>query len=444
MCSLDSFTVHEDAKDAWDFLVDLAEKTREWESTQENERSHGGKGFYVEGLVAKEAHLDSLIKRFEVLVTKEPNPVHQVSQVPMCNWCQSPGHVMEECPNTSGGNNHENVSALSLNNPYSNTYNPGWRNHPNFSWTQGNRAGPSNFQSQGLPSPQRPNFAPHPNFATHANFGPQGPQVPQVPQGPQVPQVPQIPQVPSFLPHQNCARPPALASYQLPLGFTNTGEAARISELEKSMALLMSSHNTVERQLSQIVTLLHEKEKGTLPSQPETNPRHQAQIQQGTPPRLNQIPNPQRPGPSGDCHMISALRSGREYQQASVPHSSPVDTPVAPIPVKASSEPPPLGLSDKPEENKEETSDRAYVPKAPFPSRLANNKKAKNVEKILEVLKQVQVNIPLLDAVAQVPAYAKVLKDLCTQKRATTVPKKAFLAAHISSPATAPKTCCEF
>ncbi|KAJ8644408.1 hypothetical protein MRB53_006156 [Persea americana] len=126
------------------------------------------------------------------------------------------------------------------------------------------------------------------------------------------------------------------------------------------MALLMSSHNTVERQLSQIVTLLHEKEKGTLPSQPETNPRHQAQIQQGTPPRLNQIPNPQRPGPSDDCHMISALRSGREYQQANVPHSSPVDTPVAPIPVKASSEPPPLGLSDKPEENKEETSDRAY------------------------------------------------------------------------------------
>ncbi|XP_043695157.1 uncharacterized protein LOC122645837, partial [Telopea speciosissima] len=51
----------------------------------------------------------------------------------------------------------------------------------------------------------------------------------------------------------------------------------------------------------------------------------------------------------------------------------------------------------------------------------------------LDVFKQVQVNIPLLDAIAQIPAYAKVLKDLCTQKRTTNVPKKAFLAANISS-----------
>ncbi|XP_074377697.1 uncharacterized protein LOC141719216 [Apium graveolens] len=39
----------------------------------------------------------------------------------------------------------------------------------------------------------------------------------------------------------------------------------------------------------------------------------------------------------------------------------------------------------------------------------------------------------LLDAIAQVPSYAKFLKDLCTKKRATNVPKKAFLIAHMSS-----------
>ena len=33
-----------------------------------------------------------------------------------------------------------------------------------------------------------------------------------------------------------------------------------------------------------------------------------------------------------------------------------------------------------------------------------------------EVFKQVQINIPFLDAIQQVPAYAKFLKDLVTMK----------------------------
>ena len=55
------------------------------------------------------------------------------------------------------------------------------------------------------------------------------------------------------------------------------------------------------------------------------------------------------------------------------------------------------------------------------------------MEKILEIFKQVKVNIPLLDAIQQVPSYAKFLKDMCTRKCMTNVPKKAFLAASVSS-----------
>ena len=55
------------------------------------------------------------------------------------------------------------------------------------------------------------------------------------------------------------------------------------------------------------------------------------------------------------------------------------------------------------------------------------------MEKILETFKQVKVNIPLLEAVQQVPSYAKFLKDLCTHKCTTNVPKKAFLIANINS-----------
>jgi len=45
----------------------------------------------------------------------------------------------------------------------------------------------------------------------------------------------------------------------------------------------------------------------------------------------------------------------------------------------------------------------------------------------------VQINIPFLDAIQQVPSYAKFLKDLITVKRKTNVPKKVCLTEHVSS-----------
>nr|KYP35319.1 hypothetical protein KK1_043653 [Cajanus cajan] len=38
-------------------------------------------------------------------------------------------------------------------------------------------------------------------------------------------------------------------------------------------------------------------------------------------------------------------------------------------------------------------------------------------KEILETFRKVEVNIPLLDAIKQIPRYAKFLKDLCTHKR---------------------------
>ncbi|KAM1876410.1 hypothetical protein ACFX14_043841 [Malus domestica] len=48
----------------------------------------------------------------------------------------------------------------------------------------------------------------------------------------------------------------------------------------------------------------------------------------------------------------------------------------------------------------------------PFPSRLRQSKKEENEKDILETFRKVQVNIPLLDAIKQVPRYAKFLKEL--------------------------------
>ncbi|RVW95570.1 Retrovirus-related Pol polyprotein from transposon 17.6 [Vitis vinifera] len=69
----------------------------------------------------------------------------------------------------------------------------------------------------------------------------------------------------------------------------------------------------------------------------------------------------------------------------------------------------------------------------PFPQALHGKKGVRNAVEILEVLRQVKVNIPLLDMIKQVPTYAKFLKDLCTIKRRLTVNKKAFLTEQVSA-----------
>jgi hypothetical protein len=43
------------------------------------------------------------------------------------------------------------------------------------------------------------------------------------------------------------------------------------------------------------------------------------------------------------------------------------------------------------------------------------------------VFKQVQINILFLDAIQQIPSYAKFLKDLVKVKRKMNLPKKAFM-----------------
>ena len=49
------------------------------------------------------------------------------------------------------------------------------------------------------------------------------------------------------------------------------------------------------------------------------------------------------------------------------------------------------------------------------------------------MLRQVKVNIPLLDMIKQVPTYAKFLKDLCKVKKGLGIEKKAFLTEQVSA-----------
>ncbi|XP_050147375.1 uncharacterized protein LOC126622669 [Malus sylvestris] len=49
--------------------------------------------------------------------------------------------------------------------------------------------------------------------------------------------------------------------------------------------------------------------------------------------------------------------------------------------------------------------------------RFMKSKKEQTDKEILDTFRKVQVNLPLLDAIKQVPKYAKFLKELCTNKR---------------------------
>nr|GEX14701.1 hypothetical protein [Tanacetum cinerariifolium] len=76
----------------------------------------------------------------------------------------------------------------------------------------------------------------------------------------------------------------------------------------------------------------------------------------------------------------------------------------------------------------------------PYPAPLeksASARLAKNgphSEDMWETFKQVKINLSLIDAIKQIPAYAKFLKDLCTQKRKlkATLPKKIDLTEHVN------------
>ncbi|XP_050897522.1 uncharacterized protein LOC127104379 [Lathyrus oleraceus] len=60
------------------------------------------------------------------------------------------------------------------------------------------------------------------------------------------------------------------------------------------------------------------------------------------------------------------------------------------------------------------------VVKLPFPTR--NKKKGqheKNFEKFVELFKKLEINIPLLEALQQMPTYAKFMKDIISKKRTT-------------------------
>jgi len=59
---------------------------------------------------------------------------------------------------------------------------------------------------------------------------------------------------------------------------------------------------------------------------------------------------------------------------------------------------------------------KPYKPPIPYPQRLLKTKEEHKYGKFLQILKKFHINISFLEAVTDMPSYAKFLKDLLSNK----------------------------
>jgi hypothetical protein len=110
-----------------------------------------------------QAKFASLARKVEALELKKNGHLKSVQDI-VCQICET-----NDCPTLPSFKEclHEQAHALNSfqrpnHNPYSQTYNPGWRNYLNFSWKSGN----NNAQTS------KPSFQAHHNFQNSHGFVP--------------------------------------------------------------------------------------------------------------------------------------------------------------------------------------------------------------------------------------------------------------------------------
>ncbi|CAN6573212.1 unnamed protein product [Malus baccata var. baccata] len=258
--------------------------------------------------------------------------------------------------------------------PYSNTYNPGWRDHPNFKWRD-----PQQPQNQGGFRQQPPGFFPK-------TYGPPQNQAQSVPSA-------------SGTSLDN----DALLKILTKLSNGQEDQAKAMQNQDKRV-------DHLEKQIRQIAEFVGKfRDSGQLPS--------------------STIPNPK--GGFESAKAIT-LRSGKEVgagptsktghnedeilQMEEEESRLPTAKVVPPLP-QAPSIPNLPNLSPKGKNVSNSVHTNVFPSNVPFPSRFMQTKKEEAEKDILETFRKVQVNIPLLDAIKQVPRYAKFLKELCTTRK---------------------------
>ncbi|XP_028798641.1 uncharacterized protein LOC114754069 [Neltuma alba] len=309
---------------------------------------------------------------------------------PLCSIYSLATHTTDSCPYLNDGVDSCNAvyhtkpmtQGGQKYDPYSNTYNPGWRDHPNLRYGSG--------------QPQQSQF----NQGINSSGGKMFQQVRQT------------------MPNQD-----------------------ESSKLEGMMKLLMDKFEqkdlqhsqeiqnlqTQIGQLSNAFSNMQSQGSGKLPSQVVVNPNVGTQ----------QNPN------IGGINAIS-LRSGN-----SITSADPVTTHASTNKEAIIKDSPPASTSHnkstlsiphvalQEEQEKDGEGKKVSEQVLPFPTGVIKaerrKKEAEMFKEVYDIFKKVVINVPLVDLVAQVPKYAKFLKELCTTKRRLKHDGKVDLGAVVSS-----------
>ncbi|CAL1379676.1 unnamed protein product [Linum trigynum] len=154
----------------------LATRDHSWgqSSTGRNSRDRGVHAMEARsGIEHQVAELVQTLKQPNSLIPGRGLAVPLVAQ---CQWCETSNHLVEECQNMRESSTPKEqldfiANARSLD-PYRNTYNEGWRQHPNFAWNNNTTKPPSfpapaggfqqrqTFQARQGPPPQQQPYQP--------------------------------------------------------------------------------------------------------------------------------------------------------------------------------------------------------------------------------------------------------------------------------------------
>ncbi|XP_057463829.1 uncharacterized protein LOC130753671 [Actinidia eriantha] len=168
--------------------------------------------------------------------------------------------------------------------------------------------------------------------------------------------------------------------------------------------------------------VISQQTQGRFPAQPQQNPKPAKCIEET----------------HEQVQAITTLRSGKEIDKT-IAQKGVVPSREESKGLSGEKERSKLEDERKESKGKEPNHDSEPVPKvsneitvedlkhAPFPQRLAKVSKANLNSEIYDVFKQVRINIPMLDAIKQIPSYAKFLKELCTVKRNLHVKETAMM-----------------
>ena len=153
----------------------------------------------------------------------------------------------------------------------------------------------------------------------------------------------------------------------------DTVESTMKKKIENLQSDLTQKFDNLQYSISRLTNQQQVQEKGKFPSQTQPNPKEVHELSSSSEPtsRIDEV------------KAVITLRSGKEVEQP-VPKPGELD--------KEEKEAEPEKIVIKKDAVKKSTP-------PPFPQELKSKKKAINQAEILEVLRQVKVNIPLLDMI---------------------------------------------